>query len=79
MQQKDECRQLLSYLDGVIDNVRRLSRDLSPAILEDLGLQAALRYLFEGFSQYYDLNYVIEPEELNHLFPPEAQIIIYRN
>ncbi|MBM4275280.1 MAG: response regulator [Deltaproteobacteria bacterium] len=78
LQQKDECRQLLSYLDEVIDNVRRLSRDLSPAILEDLGLHAALKYLFDGFSQFYDVNFFIELEELNHLFPPEAQIIIYR-
>ncbi|MBM4294690.1 MAG: response regulator [Deltaproteobacteria bacterium] len=77
-QQKHECAQLLSYLDEVIDNVRRLSRDLSPAILEDLGLEAALKYLFDGFNQYYDVKYSLELEDLNNLFPPEAQITIYR-
>jgi PAS domain S-box-containing protein len=78
LHQKEECGHLLSYLDEVIDNVRRLSRDLSPSILEDLGLQAALKYLFDGFSQYYSVNYSLEVEDLNQLFPPEAQIIIYR-
>jgi PAS domain S-box-containing protein len=62
-QQKHECAQLLSYLDEVIDNVRRLSRDLSPVILEDLGLQAALKHLFDGFNQYYDVRYSLESED----------------
>ncbi len=50
---KDGCLELLRYLDGVIDDVRRLSRDLSPAILEDLGLLSALKYLIEGVSKHY--------------------------
>ena len=75
---REECEYLLSYVNEVIENVRRLSRDLSPAILEDLGLMSALKYLFDGFSQHYDLKYSMDPEGLNDLFPAEAQIIIYR-
>jgi len=75
---KEDCASLLGYLDGVIDNVRRLSRDLSPTILEDLGLMSALRYLVDGVSKHYQVNYAVEVEELNDLFPSEAQIIIYR-
>jgi signal transduction histidine kinase len=73
-----DCSELLQYLDGVIDNVRRLSRDLSPSILEDLGLTSALRYLMDGMSKHYRVNHHFEIEELNDLFPAEAQIIIYR-
>ncbi len=75
---KGGCRNLLSYLDGVIDNVRRLSRDLSPAVLEDLGLQSALKYLINRFSDHYTVSHAFEVEELDDLFPSEAQIIIYR-
>jgi len=75
---KEDCSGLLEYLDGVIDNVRRLSRDLSPFILEDLGLASALRYLIDGVSKHYKVSCVFETEELNDLFPAEAQIIIYR-
>jgi two-component system sensor histidine kinase UhpB len=73
-----DCAELLQYLDGVIDNVRRLSRDLSPAILEDLGLTSALRYLLDEVGKHLKVNPVIEIDGLNDLFPPEAQITIYR-
>ena len=75
---KAECRELLYYLDGVIDDIRRLSRDLSPAILEDLGLQSALQYLINGVSKHYAVSHAFEVEDLDHLFPVDAQIIIYR-
>jgi PAS domain S-box-containing protein len=75
---KAECRELLEYLDGVIDNVRRLSRDLSPAILEDLGLQSALKYLIDGVSKHYTVSHSFEVEDLDRLFTSDAQIIIYR-
>jgi PAS domain S-box-containing protein len=75
---KAGCLELLLYLDGVIDDVRRLSRDLSPSILEDLGLQSALKYLINGFSKHYTVSQAFEVEDLDQLFPAEAQIIIYR-
>ncbi len=75
---KDRCLELLLYLDGVIDDVRRLSRDLSPAILEDLGLQSALRYLIDGVSKHYRVRYAFEVEDLDELFPADAHITIYR-
>lgn len=75
---KAECVEMLLYLDGVIDDVRRLSRDLSPAILEDLGLQSALKYLINGVSKHYTVSQVFEVEDLDQLFAAEAQIIIYR-
>ena len=75
---RKECRDLLEYLDGVIDNVRRLSRDLSPAILEDLGLQSALKFLIDSVSKHYKVTHSFEVEGLDQLFSLDAQIIIYR-
>jgi PAS domain S-box-containing protein len=75
---KDRCLELLLYLDGVIEDVRRLSRDLSPSILQDLGLQSALKYLVDEVSKHYTVSQAIEVEGLDQLFPAEAQIIIYR-
>ena len=70
---KQECLELLEYLDQVIDNVRRLSRDLSPSILEDLGLLAALKYLADGVRKYFAVELSFEVEDLNGLFPPNPR------
>lgn len=75
---KQACLELRQYVDTVIDNVRRLSRDLSPAILEDLGLLSALKYLLEGVGKHLNIKPSLDIEDLNSLFPAEAQIIIYR-
>jgi PAS domain S-box-containing protein len=75
---REGCLDLLRYLDGVIDDIRRLSRDLSPSILEDLGLQSALKYLINEVSKHYTVHHAFEVKDLDQLFPVEGQIIIYR-
>jgi len=47
----DDVRRGLAGLSEAIDEVRRISHDLRPASLTDLGLQAALRQLGERFGQ----------------------------
>jgi signal transduction histidine kinase len=52
-------------LDQIEVQLRRLSHELMPALLSDLGLVPALRYLFEGLAQRSQLQISIEavPEE----------------
>jgi PAS domain S-box-containing protein len=74
-----DCNYLLHYLNGVIDNVRRLSRYLSPAILEDLGLSSAIRNLFDEFCKIHDIqSCVYDLDEIDHLLSPQDRINIYR-
>ena len=74
-----ECLEVLSNLNKFVENVRRLSRDLSPTIIEDLGLSIALQHLINGFTQRHDLQTNIElMPNLDGLFPREAQVNIYR-
>jgi signal transduction histidine kinase len=76
---KEECRENLRFVDEVIDNVRRLSRDLSPSILEDLGLNASLNRLIDDFAKYYSIaeTSVVMPD-LDRFFVNTARIFIYR-
>ncbi len=50
---KQDCMQMLDYINDVVENVRRLSHDLSPSLLENVGLQAALHHLLENFRKFY--------------------------
>jgi signal transduction histidine kinase len=47
-ERRGEC---VEVLDGVLQNVRELSQLLRPVILDDFGLDAALRWLVDGFSE----------------------------
>jgi len=75
---KGECDEVISYINEVAENVRRLSRDLSPSILEDLGISAAIRWLVESFTKHGTIDYFLEMTEIDHLFSHESQITIYR-
>jgi PAS domain S-box-containing protein len=39
---REECEDLSKYIEKTVEDVRRLSRDLSPSTLEDLGFTAAV-------------------------------------
>jgi PAS domain S-box-containing protein len=73
-----ECEETTRYIDEIIENVRRLSRDLSPSILEDLGLTSALRWLTENFNKQYSLRTSTDFDNIDELFPGAAQTNLYR-
>lgn len=73
-----ECEGVLSYIDEMIDGVRRLSRDLSPSILEDLGLTAALRRLTQDFGKATGIEIATELDSVDPLLPRNRHITLYR-
>ena len=75
---REECRLNLTYVDEIIENARRLSRDLSPSILEDIGLTSALRWLIDNFINHYKIKVAAGIVNVDQLFPKESQIMIYR-
>jgi signal transduction histidine kinase len=68
----------VSEIDRIIENVRRISRDLKPSVLEDLGLFSSVQWLVENFSKQHNLEISLDMEDFDHLFPREAQISLYR-
>ncbi len=77
-QTREECAHCLDYLGGVIENVRRLARNLRPAVLEDLGLAAGLRVLAGEFRKYHETELSLEMDDIEGLFSQDEEITIYR-
>jgi len=75
---REECQSNEKYIDQIIENVHRLSRDLSPPVLEDLGLSSALRWLIDHFVKHYDIKVRFDSIDVDHRFPREAEIMIFR-
>ena len=75
---KNECGGISDYIVQMVENVRRLSRDLSPRIIENLGLSSALRWLAESSAQHMNIEPLFEMDDIDSLLSPEAQITLYR-
>ncbi len=65
-------------IDRIIENIRRLTHDLTPALLEDLGLSGALRWLVDEFAKHNSNRVFFAIEDINDFLSNEAQLIIYR-
>lgn len=66
-----------AILDRAEKELRRLSHDLRPIILEDVGLMPALRFLADGTLRKANLSIRVE-SFLEERVPPNVEAIVYR-
>ncbi len=70
---------LLIQVDELIEKVRRITQEMSPVVLEELGLSSAIRFQMELFSErFQQVRATMEIDEIDHLFSPPAQLHIFR-
>lgn len=68
----------IGYLAGAIQEVRRISRDLRPGVLDDLGLGPALKALVEDFGQRTGIDTEFDTVVFRNRLDGEAKIALYR-
>jgi signal transduction histidine kinase len=74
----EECRTLSQSIDHLIEDVRRISRDLSPSILVDMGLTAALRWLVDNHAGTAEIRAASSFPDVDLLCPPHGHILVFR-
>lgn len=65
-------------LNDAIKEVRRISHDLRPRVLDDLGLTAALEALIANFSERTGIPTALESVAFKNMLVPEARVALYR-
>lgn len=65
-------------LNLALHEVRQISHDLRPSILDDLGLSKALGNLAEGFSQRTAISVTVDTEPVTDTLSSEAMTALYR-
>jgi signal transduction histidine kinase len=75
---KEEVRSLSDLIQHAIDDVRRLSQNLRPSILEDIGFTAALRWLVDNCDRTAQSATLACAIDLDALVPAEARVVVYR-
>ncbi|WP_146589906.1 cache domain-containing protein [Puniceibacterium confluentis] len=68
----------IDNLSGAIQEVRRISRDLRPGVLDDLGLGPALKALCEDFSIRTGIETRFETVVFRNRLDQDAKIALYR-
>ncbi|ARU00992.1 cache domain-containing protein [Yoonia vestfoldensis] len=74
----DSLNKGIAQLGSAIQEVRRISRDLRPGILDDLGLGAALRALTDEFSARSGVQVALETVVFRNRLDDDARIALYR-
>jgi two-component system sensor histidine kinase DegS len=75
---RKQAEEILDMLLHAIDDVRRLSRDLRPSILDNVGLLPALRWLAESLTNDSGIKIELQVNGKEHSLPPEFEIIVFR-
>ncbi len=68
----------IDHLSGAIQEVRRISRDLRPGVLDDLGLGPALKVLTEEFSARTGIQTDFTTVVFRNRLDQDAKIALYR-
>ncbi len=72
-QRADKLTEMIAELG---DQVRSLTLDLRPAVLDDLGLQSAIQILVDG--DWGELEITFEEQGVSRRFAPEIELSIFR-
>jgi two-component system NarL family sensor kinase len=74
----DSLNSGIDHLNGAINEVRRISRDLRPGVLDDLGLGPALQALTEDFGRRTGIETDFETVVFRNRLDQDAKIALYR-
>jgi signal transduction histidine kinase len=72
------CDDASAHVDRAIENMRRLSRDLSPVTVEALGITSALQGIAEDFCRTGKIQITAEIDGIDNLLSLQHNILLYR-
>lgn len=75
---KQDCSAMLAIADKIIDEIRLITKDLSPPALENLGLAVAVRQMVREFNKHTGIPIESDIALLERIIAPDIRIGLYR-
>jgi len=76
---QEHCAALRTLIAQTLENVHRLALELRPRLLDDLGLEAALKNYIDDYVSQFRLHVNLQTIGLGQeRVPPEIEIVLYR-
>lgn len=69
---------ITQYLDQTCEQLRQLSHELRPPMLEQLGLVPSLHHLISGMARRHELDIALKEPTTEKRLPGEVELILYR-
>jgi len=74
----ERCTAGMGLADGTIDTVRRLSAELRPSVLDDLGLEAAVEWVVEDYHRRSGIDVTLQVEADAVVVPRDLATAVFR-
>jgi len=74
----EEVEKAISDINGIVEQVRRISRELSPAVLEAFGLGAAIDSLIVNFAGSKQTKFSTQIEDIDAYLSQERKVHLFR-
>jgi PAS domain S-box-containing protein len=75
---KERMKELLVMLDETVKSVRRISSELRPSLLDDLGLIAAIEWQLTEFEKRFEIKTYFKPEDAEIKLPESIKTALFR-
>ena len=75
---REQLTELHDLLVETLDGLRRYAQELRPAILDDMGLIAALEWLAENVNREQETKVIVEISGTEREISPEAKLVLFR-
>lgn len=75
---RSDCQAMLDHIVGLVGHIRRICKELSPVILDDLGLTAGIRWLVENALKSHDIDASLDIANIDKLLTNEQQLLVFR-
>ncbi|MGD9364752.1 MAG: PAS domain S-box protein [Desulfobacteraceae bacterium] len=75
---KREVSNANDVITQLIEDTRRLSRDLSPSIIQDLKISGTLKWMLHDFEKHTDIDVQLDMVNIDDRFGIDEQLILYR-
>lgn len=75
---KREVSDANDVITQLMEDTRRLSRDLSPSIIQDLKISGTLKWMLHDFEKHTDIDVSLDMVNIDDRFGVDEQLILYR-
>ncbi|MBI5524405.1 MAG: PAS domain S-box protein [Desulfarculus sp.] len=78
---RDRCRQLVEVIEGLADNIRKISSDLRPDMLDHLGLVSTMEWYVGDFRKRWptlEVDFQAVGFAIKKRLDPRLEIVLYR-